>query len=107
MKKGWLAIEGAHEVLEDAIYLPPVLEFAGKAKKPMIYTMDHELKLGHRFVAFVEYHPDLRTKGTLNGPTILTGDIQGPLAFRFMGDEDFDFTGHPWIVKLIIAKVDL
>ena len=109
MKKGWLAVEGAHEVGDDAIYLPPVLEFSGKAKKPLVYTLDQGLKLGSRFTAFVEYHPDLRTKGTLNGPTMYTSDFgvgNEKLSFRFMGDEDFDFTDYPWIVKLIIAKID-
>lgn len=104
MKKGWLKVEGPHEV-EDAIYMPPVLDFSGKAKKPVVYTMDQDVRLGNRYLALVEYHPDLRTKGTLNGPTVLTGDYQDKISFRFMGDEDFDFTGHAWVVKLIIANI--
>ena len=105
MKKGWLAVEWPHEVGDDAIYMPSAIQMSGKAKKPMVCELPLGLKLGHRFAAFVEYHPDLRTKGTLNGPTMLTEDTQG-LAFRFMGDEDFDFTDYPWVVKLIIAKID-
>jgi hypothetical protein len=104
MKKGWLRVDGGC-VVEDAIYLPPILDFSVKAKKPVIYTMEQDIKLGGRYLALVEYHPDLRTKGTLNGPSVLIGDELDKIAFRFMGDEDIDFTAYPWIIKLIIANI--
>jgi len=104
LKNKWLKVNGEYEVL-DAIYIPLLESTPAKAKKPLIVKLDVSVNLSDRFTAFVEYHPSLRTKGTLNGPTILHGSHQELIEFRFMADEDMDLGELPWIAKLIIAKV--
>ena len=104
LKNKWLKVSGEFEVI-DAIYIPLLESTPAKAKKPIIVKLPVGINLSDRFTAFVEYHPELRTKGTLNGPTTMHGNIQDPIAFRFMADEDMDLGELPWIAKLIVAKI--
>jgi hypothetical protein len=104
LKNKWLKINGTYEV-QDAIYILLLESIPAKAKKPIIVKLDVDVNLSDRFTAFVEYHPQLRTKGTLNGPTTLHGSHQELIEFRFMADEDMDLGELPWIAKLIVAKI--
>lgn len=104
LKNKWLKITGEFEV-QDAIYIPLLESTPAKAKKPIIVKLGVGINLADRFTAFVEYHPQLRTRGTLNGPTVMHGSWQELIEFRFMADEDMDLGELPWIAKLIVAKV--
>lgn len=106
-KKGWFKVEGTY-FIGNTLYLGLEHEdLPAKAKKPLIVTLPQQINLGDRFVALVDYHPDLRTKGTLNGPTVLSGNEQYPIAFRFMADEDMNLAELPYIVSLVLCKISL
>jgi hypothetical protein len=104
LKKGWLKVSGEY-VVGDAIYLRHNHDVELKAKKPVVIMLPQDVSLGERFAAFVEYHPELRTKGTLNGPTVLFGNEQAPIAFRFMADEDMKLSDLNYLAALVVCKV--
>lgn len=104
LKNKWLKVTGEYEIL-DALYVPVTEPTPAKAKKPIVVTLGVGLNLSDRYTVFVEYHPSLRTEGTLNGPTVLTGGLQDPITFRFMADQDMDLVELAYVAKLIVAKI--
>lgn len=108
LKKGWLYVSHPeHTVIGDAIYLSLDHELEVKAKKPVIVTLPHVITLGDRYTAYIEYHPALRTGGTLNGPGFLAGNKQEPIMFRFMPDDTLSVSSLPYVAALYISKIQL